>query len=330
MTGAFVSRPRSLRVQVGVAALLSIAIGASVAADMAASAAPATPSQRLQQRFTAAVEGWRKSVLNLPDPNPRLYEAQLVRELRVVIAPTPAPLLRVQRRLDGHTIVISAGWLALLDELLRAEAVLKQESVAEGASAPAVNGAQAGSDCFGGYAQSVWGVLADNRCRAAGMSPGPLQAWPRLVSWVESKDAPKGCANLKRISLQRLGVQARVEDGADTVALWLLTRQAARLIAMPVPVPSAASAPEKAAASAADNELSLRLPRSTLHCPATSRSTASAVARLERSSWVADPADQRALKALMDYGLAQPRALLWLRENAALFDAETAVKSLPR
>lgn len=306
------------------AALWNIALSVA-AADTAAPAVPATASQRLQQRFTAAAEGWRKAVLKLPGAMP--HEAELVRELRVVVAPTPVPLLRVQRRLDGHTVIVSAGWLALLDQLLRAEAV------SHGA-------ADEGTDCLSGYSGKLMAVVRQNRDRAA-EAQQPRQAWPRLAVLVESGAAPTGCTHLKSADLQRPALQAQVDKDANAAAFWLLTHQAALLVALPVPpaVPaSGASASEKAAAPAPADEVTLRLrpPRSAwlfLAPPAPAASAAStppskptAAAALSAAAF----ADERAQQALKAYDLKQPRALSWMRDNAAkLFDAET-VETLRR
>lgn len=297
------------------AALLHIAI-AVPAAEVAAPTAPATASQRLQQRFTAAVEGWRRAVSKLPDQKP--HEAQLVRELRVVVAPTPLPLLRVHRRLDGHTVIVSAGWLALLDELLRAEAVSE--------------GAEGGDKhCLSGYAGAVMVVVRDNHDRAAKQPPQSLRAWPRLASLVEAGDAPVGCRQVHPARLRSAAVQARVDKDADSVALWLLTRQAALLVAMRVPVQVDAA---KAVAAANAAPAGLQWTCSELAAqPPTSASAASIAASgttVVALGAAVSPPDQRSQQALDCYGLERPAALSWLRKNAAELLDEQTVHTLPR
>lgn len=215
------------------AALLSLAMAGAMAgamaADSSAAAVPSSDSQRLQQRFAAAVEGWRKAAVKHPDMEPH---AALVRELRVVVAPTPLPLLRVQRRLEGSTLVVSAGWLMLLDELLRAEAV--SALVADSAA------------CLSSYEDEVMAAVQHNREHAKFPSR-PLQAWPRLSAWVESGQAPEACKALTPEDLRSPAVKARVQADADAAALWLLTRQAWLLIELPQP---AASPSAKASAAA--------------------------------------------------------------------------------
>lgn len=271
-----------------------------MAADNAASAMPRSDSQRLQQLFAAAVEGWRKAAVKHPDMKP--HEA-LLRELRVVVAPTTLPLLRVQRRLEGSTLVVSAGWLMLLDELLRAEAVsaLVPDSAA----------------CLSSYEDEVMTAVQRNRERAKSPSRA-LQAWPRLTSLVESGQAPGACKALAPEDLRSGAVKARVQAEADAAALWLLTRQAWLLIELPQPAerPSAKASAEAAQPGAAPEQSD----KPRVAAPAMDAAPASLPER----------ADHHAQQMLEEYGLRQPEALCWLRNYAAdLFDDAT-VQALSR
>ena len=73
---------------------------------------------RLKDRFLAAAEGWRKKVTALDGPPTKVTSASAatdaplprdLRELRVLVAPTPVPAWKAQRRLDGSTVIVSAG-----------------------------------------------------------------------------------------------------------------------------------------------------------------------------------------------------------------------------
>ena len=291
---------------------------AVTAAEVAAPNAPATASQRLQQRFTDAVEGWRKAASKLPGQKP--HEEQLMRDLRVIVAPTPLPLLRVHRRLDGHTAIVSAGWLALLEELLRAEAV------SEG-----VEGDE--KHCLSGYADAVMVVVRDNRDRAAKQPPQPLRAWPRLASLIEAGDAPFGCRQVHPARLRSAAVQARVDKAADSAAFWLLTRQAALLVAMRVPVQIDAA---KAVAASNLAPAGLQWTCSALAAQPSTSASASAASIATSGTFVValDAAvsylDKRSQQALDCYGLEQPAALSWLRKNAAQLLDEQTVHTLSR
>lgn len=357
-------RARALRV--GIAASVAIAVSAVSAGDTISSAPPTTASQRLQQRFAAAVEGWRKSALlalpeaavddarkaalrhveSKPRSEPDAHAARVLRELRVVVTPTPLPLLRAQRQLSGYSIVVSAGWLALLHELLLAEALSQPAAAAIDAGAPASSAASGAvrddGDCLQAFQREVWRVVADNRCRAAEAPPRPLRAWPRLASWVGSSAAPKACSHLRPGAFRRPELQARIDDGADIATLWLLTRHAAQLVAQPVPRAAVAAAGDTAASASAvpahPQRAALRCEQSppTLSLAASVPAPAAPGVNVRRvplplpSPSPTDHYDQRALQVLADYGMAQPRALQWLRENGALFDADTEVQAAKR
>lgn len=190
----------------------------AAAADTPATAPPPSASQRLQQRFAAAVESWRKAVVKHPEVKPH---DTLVRDFRVVVAPTPVPLLRLQPRLDGATLVLSTGWLMLLDELLRAEAA--SVLVADNAG------------CLRGYQNLVLAAVQDNRDRAI-HPPRPLQAWPRLSSLIDAGDKPEGCQALLPSDLRSPALRSRTAADADATVLWLLTRQIALLAPLAAPV----------------------------------------------------------------------------------------------
>ena len=307
MNSSPILSPRCRRLYAVIAiVLLILGVGAATAAETASPPAVATPSQRLHQRFAASVEGWRKAAPKLSDKQPQepqaAHEPQLLRELRVVVAPTAVPLLRVQRRIDGHTLIVSAGWLALLDELLQAQAAY--------AMAPG-----AGERCPHDYLQSVLAVVRDNRDRASKETPQPLQAWPRFASWLASDDTRAECRRIKPSVLRSATVEAQVIEGADTAALWLLTRQAARLAALPVPKPSTPAASGANAAPAATTDDAALAVRVAFATPAVSAQTAPADAAVAPSPAASSP-DQLAQHALDGYGLKLPAALVWLRDDA--------------
>lgn len=280
-----------------VAVLASLAMAGAMAADSAMSLPPRSDSQRLQQRFASAVEGWRKAVLKYPEI--KAHEA-LVRELRVVVAPTPVPLLRVQRRLEGSILVVSVGWLVLLDELLRAEAT---SALVAGNAA-----------CLSSYEDVVLAVVQHNRERAR-HPPQPLQAWPRLRSLIESGEAPAACKALTPGDLRSPAVKARVAADFDAAALWLLTRQAWLLIELPQPK---AAAVARATATTVESK----------PLAASEDAGRSQAASLPAS--VSERAELHAQQLLDGFGLRPPEALCWLRNYAAdLFDDAT-VQALAR
>jgi len=334
--------------------------------------APAHADQpmRLQDRFLAATEGWRKGVTALDGPPAKAPSAsstadaplpRSLRELRVLVAPTPVPAWQAQQRLEGRTIIVSAGWLELLDELLRAEALSQQQA-----------------DCFGGYAlllgerlriaRPARAVLAAAAASTAGpvgdaasavlatsaastappalpaLPPPRLLAWPRLRMLVGTAEAPAGCAGIRPADLRRPGVQAVVDAGSDAVTLWLLTRQAARVGALPAaaaPVtPVAPVAPVASAASQASAASTARAAAAT-GAPATPSAPPPAVSMPACACSAIGPAppadtcipparaDARAWCVVHRHGLMVPRTLLWMEANAGLFEPASAAPLAP-
>lgn len=273
-----------------IAALAGVA-SVATAAEATAPAAIASATQLLQQRFLATAQGWRKAVLKLPGVKP--HEAELVGALRIVVAPTPLPMLRGQTRLEGHVIVVTAGWLTLLDDLLRAEALSELDA--------------RGKACLTSYQAAIEAARKKERETPT----KPPQVWLRLASFVEADKAAAGCGKFRLADLRSPAVQARVEYDADTVVLWLLTRQAARLVALPVPLPAAVQSPSGASAPGSEKK-----PEVTCAPPAVG-------ARSVSSSHAST--DERTDLALACYGRTPPQSLDWLRAHAAeLFDKETA------
>ena len=282
--------------------LLGFGVNGAAAAEPAASARSPLASQLLQQRFTTAVEGWRKTALGSLPKN--AHEADIVRDLRVLIAPTPVPLVHVRRRLDGNSIVVSAGWLEVLEQLLRVEANMKTSASPDA------------RDCLDDYADLVRDVVRENVRRVSQKLPEPLHAWPRFEPLLlNSHSRPGHCIGLSRTDLKSVAVQDFVDRGMDAAALWLLTREVALLLAAPL-------APPVRQSSVTGNVPSTKQGDHFKMQTPPQRIAPSAVV-IEASASAAQPpvsaAEERAQAALLGFGWGQSRALMKMRENAEVF-----------
>lgn len=182
-------------------------------------------SQKQVARWTAAYVGWRGATWTWPGETER--EASLRRDTRLLVVPTPAPILNTQRRLDGRAVVISVGLIALLDELLLAEIV-------SGLDQPAASPlAQAPEACFDHYARELLVVTDRNRGAMKAKPPEPLQAWPRLTALVDAGRAEGACKSLTSAMLRSASTQQALAASTDALALWVLTRQNLLLAALP-------------------------------------------------------------------------------------------------
>lgn len=242
---------------VAVVAGLSVAPTAAGPATAVTSPAEVTASQRQLARWVAAFNGWRAAKHTWSGESGD--EAELRRETRLLILPTTTPLLSGQRRLDGRAIVLSAGLVAVLDELLLAELLA---------------GGPPGRDCFAAYGNRVLVVLSTNRDAVGRNPPGSVQAWPRLSTWIarregdpviyapadpartgppaiasHSDEAVPPCRSITRAQLHSSQTQAMLAESTDGLAQWLFTHQSLQLAALPSLHPSKQGAVTSAAAA---------------------------------------------------------------------------------
>lgn len=175
----------------------------------------ADPVGRLHRTVAQSVDTWRRSAFvaaNTP-LSPTEQEIRLAQEIRLVVAPTPKPLLRAQSRLEGHTLIVSAGWLALMDDLLRAEALYGEKS-----------------DCMEAFVQTL--NDAPSKASLAGAS---VAVWPRLETWLSTHE---NCRRGTKYPLQRPSVQAKVDQDVAAVTVGLLSSQVAEQAGRrPAPAP---------------------------------------------------------------------------------------------
>ena len=198
------------------AMLLATATPVATAADVP----PAVQAARSQQqRWIAAFNGWRTAPRDAARAEPEA-DAERRREMRLLLLPTATPLLGVQRRLDGSAILVSAGLVAVVEELLLAEAVTGTTSA-----------------CFDRYAAQVATRVALNRSALAQHPAPPLRASPRFADMVDGSKPGRPCAGLV---LRSAAATARAAAAADALLGWLFTWQHRRLLA-------GASAPPPAA-----------------------------------------------------------------------------------
>lgn len=292
-------------------------------------------AQQQYVRLTAAFAIWRTGDLASPSETPR--EASIRKAVRLRVVPTPTPLLATQRRLDGHAIVASLGLVALLDELLLAEATSQ--------------------GCFDTYAGEVVGVLDANRRAAQAYAEAlnkatqavagqegqanvdktppvralpatPFNAWPRFGDRIGK--VRTACANVKPAALHSTATRASVANSFDSLALWLLTHQTAVLaqdpaIETPAPKPAlpAASVPASKPASAGPptSPGPSRAKAACLQEIAAAAEAASAAWAASRTIPASDPPRRADLALCTTERSNGLRTLAWLRENLPLLSA---------
>lgn len=217
-------------------------------------------SQQQHARWVAAFNAWRGAASTWSGET--VEQARLRAETRLLLLPTPRPVLARQRWLGGRAVVVSSGLIALLEEMLLAEAV-------SGMPGPGSPG-----DCFTAYGARVLQTVNLNREAQAAQSQEPLSAWPRFSTLVEAgkartigeryetgKEAKARLEKRKKAleaarkngqpappevdetggpckavtpALLRSGATlARIAENADALALWLFTQQNLELARLP-------------------------------------------------------------------------------------------------
>ena len=192
-----------------------------------------TLAHKQYERLTSVFGLWQSSASASPSETAR--EAAIRKASRLLILPTPTPLLGTQRRFDGFDIVVSLGLVALLDELLLAESTVPSCFDAFAAEVTSVldsnrKSAQAYADALTKTTESVPQAKGQGK---SGGSPShaqpasPVHAWPRCSDRIGKTGTAWG--QVKPAVLQSVSTRAWVSGNTDSVALWLLTHQVAVL-----------------------------------------------------------------------------------------------------
>lgn len=213
----------------------------------------AVAMQQQHARWVAAFNGWRNA--DWTWRGEKEDEAAARRSTTLLILPTPTPVLSRQRRLDGRSIVISSGLIALMEELLLAEAVYDKWF-----GRPV--GRDPSDECFRSYANIVRDAVETNLVAPLDQPSNAVRAWPRFAAVVENRkraefsgtgavrsvdDPRSGCESVTLPMLRTTAMRRQVEESVDSLALWLFTRQNLELSRLPPIVPSKrAEVPAKA------------------------------------------------------------------------------------
>lgn len=316
-------------------------------------------SQQQHARWVTAFNGWRSAKRTWPGETDT--EAELRHDTRLLILPTPTPVLSRQRWLDGRAFVLSSGLIALLDEMLLAEAV------SDALGSVVTPSLKPHATCFDAYGQRVLVVLNLNRDTRNLRPPEPLSVWPRLTKLVEvgkahtigeayaTEEARTGredkkdrrtaktgddvtggpCKTVTSALLLSGATQAQVADSADTLALWLFTQQNLQLARLPSVDPpktdeSASAAKPCIPTSTSSSKTAQAVPEGGKALQKNQELAATVASTVQARASVACPPaavtsqsslDERVRIAVSSTGRRETKTTEWLRKNMWLFDA---------
>lgn len=203
-----------------------VLLGLGIAAT--AAARDAKDVQLARQRFESTAATQRKllqrdstmSALLVAAPASQAQEAktkeavrQVLEDMRFVLERSLLPDVRNERLFGGMGVVVTDGWMALAEDMIRASSAdLKVE-------------------CVKDYERAALKTALRNRAQAAEHTRPSLEAIPRLADVVASHQMRGGtnnpCKGVKASDLSQPFVNKKVAAGMDAMLIWLIARQTA-------------------------------------------------------------------------------------------------------
>ena len=212
--------------------------------------------RRAQQRVEASGVGYRKALLRLPTVSPG--QRDILGDVKFVYDPSPRPRLASLRQFGQRSIIVSEGWISLVEDLVRAQILATPER---------------GPGCLHAFASVAASAVKENLMREPLSPPPHARAVPRFVEYVRDRDHDK-CRSVRLTELKTPLVDERVRVGLDAALAWAIGRMLALHLdprdleptaSMLGDVGNAASTPN-AGAPPPSSELKRELAASELRC----------------------------------------------------------------
>ena len=170
-------------------------------------------------------------------------ERDVLDEVKFVYSPSQLPSVQSIRQFGQRRIIVSDGWLSLVEDLTRAELLARPPASAR---------------CFHDFARKVLSTARTNLSMTRSDRRGAPLALPRFVSYVEDR-ANGACANFRPSALHAPGIDRGVRTGVDAALWWALSRELAlqfdpRDIGLPSSVAANIATATSVAASGASRE----------------------------------------------------------------------------
>lgn len=191
-----------------------------------------------KSRFEGVGAGYKQALSRLPMLS--AADRDVVGDIRFVYEPSTLPRVQSVRQFGQRRIIVSDGWMALVEDLTRANAL----------AAPPRDDA-----CLLAFASTALDVARKNLARGA--DPEAHQrANARFVQFVRDRDNA-ACSALRRGDLVSQALEERVRSGVDATLVWVIGLEVALQFdprdVKPLPVVAARIA--EAASSARHREL---------------------------------------------------------------------------
>lgn len=238
--------------------LLSVSLAVAVSLSLPAWSATRTldDARRSQARFESTAAGYRQAAVRLPGMT--TAEKDVLGDMKFVYEHSAAVRVRAVRQFGQRKLVVSDGWMSLVEDLTRAAALATQTN---------------DDRCFYAFTEASIAVARDN-LRRAGMVNAEMREVPRLADFVEAR-SKSSCAGLRPSDLRKQKIEEAVDIGVDAALVWAIGRELAAQVdprdaKPPASVASAASAALAVLAAASGAASSVQPSASAIEAKAAS------------------------------------------------------------
>lgn len=229
-----------------------------------------------KSRFESVGAGYKQALSRLPMLS--TAERDAVGDIRFIYEPLTLPRMQSVRQFGQRQIIVSDGWMALVEDLTRANAL----------AAPPRDDA-----CMPAFVSTALEVARDNLARSA--DPDAYQrAIPRFVQFVRDRNNV-ACSAVRRGDLLSRALEEHVRSGVDATLVWVIGLEVALQFdprdVKPLPVVAARIA--EAASAARQREL-----QKAVAAPLPPAASASVSAAADAAALTAGAAEEKKAVAI--------------------------------
>lgn len=138
-------------------------------------------------------------------------ERDVLDDVKFAYSPSQLPSVQSIRQFGQRKVIVSDGWVSLVEDLTRAELLARPP---------------ASADCFHEFARKVLSKARTNLSMTRSNPRAAPLALPRFASYVEDRENHE-CAHLHPSVLRASGIDRAVRVGVDAALWWALGRELA-------------------------------------------------------------------------------------------------------
>ena len=188
--------------------LPALVIVSALAADAVASRAPDEIKQA-----RARVESTGNAVRSTLSRRTGISVAErdVLADVKFVYSPSQLPSVQAIRQFGQRTVLVSDGWMSLVEDLTRAELLARSPRTPE---------------CFHLFARTVLSTARANLSMTRLNPRAPPLVLPRFAEYVEDR-SNVACTGIRSTDLRAAGIARAVRTGVDAALWWVIGRELA-------------------------------------------------------------------------------------------------------